>query len=43
MYLKDYSVSPPLAQLITDNGGHKVNCVNVIQCVPVFLYDIFSL
>ena len=36
MYLKDYSVSPPLAQLITDNGGHKVNCVNVIQCVLVF-------
>ena len=36
MYLKDYSVSPPLAQLITDNGGHKVNFVNIIHCVLAF-------
>ena len=29
MYLKDYSVSPLLTQLITDNGGYKVKYINM--------------
>ena len=45
MYLKDYSVSPLLTQLITDNGGYKVTLINVIflcSCV-VILYSASAL